>query len=232
MFAQREDFALAHRIIAYEDMHEGVGNHLSLMTSDDSGAMFVTPGHKYFADIQSDDVLLMDREGAVVASTATPNQAAWCLHKPIHDARRDARCVIHLHALHATALMMREGGMLDTRGSQAAAMFHQHVAYYDSYDGVLRENEEGEAMARVLGERSVLVLRNHGFIVVGPSLDIALELAYYFERACRLQLLAQGSGERLNQIPEDMVAEICKEERLYLGRYLPGLRAYFQSRGL
>lgn len=228
----KEDLAFAHRIIAYEDMHEGVGNHLTVLDPDDQTRMFVTPGHRYFADIHPQDILTMDASGAVVEGEGAPNQAAWCLHKPLHDRRPDAVCIIHLHSVHSTALMMQADGRLEERGSQAAAALYRQIAYYESYDGVLREAEEGEAMAEVLGDRNLLVLRNHGFIVVGPNLAIALEKAFIFERACRLQLLAESSGATLSLIPEDMIAEISREENLYLGRYLPGLKAYFQRQGM
>lgn len=227
----RADLAAAHRIIAHEDMHEGVGNHLTVLAPDDPSQMFVTPCDRYFAHIFTDDILTLDRHGKVVEGEGEPNQAAWCLHKPLHDARPDAAAIIHLHSLHSTALMMQAGKRLEERGNQAAATLYEQIAYYEEYDGALREVEEGQAMAEVLGQRSILVLRNHGFIAVGPSIAIALERAYLFERASRLQLLAESSGSALNLIPEHLIAEIAREENRFLGRYLPGLRAYLESQG-
>ncbi|MEM9386665.1 MAG: class II aldolase/adducin family protein [Pseudomonadota bacterium] len=225
---EKSDFALAHRILAFEGMHEGVHNHLTLMMPGDEDQFFVTPGGLHFSDIRSDDVLIMSLEGSLVCGAGVPNEAAWCLHAPIHRLRADARCAIHLHSTYATALMMRAGVTLNECASQAAAIFLSDVAYYDTYDGVLREEEEGQRMAERLGAKSVLVLRNHGYFIVGTSLGVALERAYFFERACRLQLLAQAGSYPLNEIPEDLVAAVHEEESVYLGRYLDGMRRKFR----
>ncbi|MEM6416020.1 MAG: class II aldolase/adducin family protein [Pseudomonadota bacterium] len=228
----KEDLALAHRIIAYENMHEGTWNHLSVMSPDDDALMLVSRGSLHFSDIYAEDILIMDGEGNVHDASAKPNQAAWCLHYPIHMRREDAKCVIHLHSLNVCALLMQRGTRLDEQGSQPAATLYQHIAYYDSYDGVLRDASEGEQMADVLGECSILALRNHGFIAIGPSIAVALERAYLFERACQMQLLAESSGRELNRIPDDLIAEISKEENLYLGGYFDGMKRLFENKQL
>ena len=92
-------------------------------------------------------------------------------------------------------------GMLDTR-SQAAAGFHDDVAYFDLYDGILRAEEEGDRMAQVLGDKRVLIMRNHGVVIAGASVGHAYLSLYLLERACQFQLLATGeSNHELNQIP-------------------------------
>ncbi|MEM6536771.1 MAG: class II aldolase/adducin family protein [Pseudomonadota bacterium] len=223
----KSDFALAHRIIAYEGMHEGVHNHLTLMTADPNDHFFVTPGGFHFSDIDQDDVLVMSLGGALVSGGGEPNESAWCLHAPIHKARPDARCAIHLHSTYSTALMMRADSRLNECASQAAAIFYNDVSYYDCYDGALREEEEGVRMAETLGEKSILVLRNHGFFAVGASMGVALERAYFFERACKFQLLAETGGHRLNEIPSRVVGAVQEEECAYLGRYFEGMRRKF-----
>ncbi|MEM0953236.1 MAG: class II aldolase/adducin family protein [Pseudomonadota bacterium] len=227
----RQDLALAHRIVAYENMHEGTWTHLSAMIPGSDGLMLVSPGFQHFADVQADDLVIMDSAGKVVDNTGDPNPAAWCLHYPLHTARPDAACVIHLHSLHASALLMQEGVCLDEQSSQVAATLYQQIAYYDVYDGVLREADEGYRMAEVLGDKAILALRNHGYMAVGSSVGAALERAYNFERACQLQLLATAGGQTMNRIPDHIVAEVARTERETLGGYFSGMKAMFDRTG-
>lgn len=226
----RSDLALAHRILAYEQLNEGTWTHLSVVAPDSPRRMMVSPGDRHFADIDADDILTLDEHGRVMQGDGEPNISAWCLHYPIHELRPDAICIIHMHSLYATALMMQKTMRLNERGSQAAATFYGEIAYYDAYDGTLTQRSEGEAMGRALGDRSVLVLRNHGSMVVGWSIDIAVERAYIFERACRLQLLAESSGRSLNEIPGDVVQAIHDEENAALGAYFGGMKRLLAKR--
>lgn len=228
----KRDLAIAHRIFAFENMHEGTWNHLSVLVPDDATKILVTPGNRHFSDIHAQDLLTMDKEGVVVEGASEPNSAAWCLHYPIHEARSDAVCIIHLHSTYSTALMMQKDKVLDERSSQAAAVLYNQIAYYDVYDGVLSEPEEGAAMAAVLGNKTVLALRNHGFITVGDTVGKAVDRAYTFERACQLQLLAESSGNQLCQIPQNMIEDICAEENKDLGDYFVGMSSYIEKRGL
>lgn len=173
----------------------------------------------------------MNESGQVIRGDGEPNVSAWCLHYPIHELRPDAICVLHLHSTHATALMMQRGVRLNERGSQAAVALYGEIAYHDEYDGTLTERSEGESMARMLADKSVLVLRNHGCMVVGPSIDRAVERAYLFERACRPQLLAESSGRPLNEIPESLVDAIHREENCQQGAYFGGMKRFFDNGG-
>lgn len=225
----KSDLAVAHRIIAFENMHEGTWTHLSVMVPGEDKLMLVSPGSRHFSHISADDILTMNAEGEVVGSNGRPNQAAWCLHYPIHMVRTDAKCIIHLHSTHACALLMQRDVTLDEAASQPAATLYKKIAYYDLYESALRKPEEGYQMAEILGQCWILAHRNHGYIVVGDTIAIALERAYNFERACQLQLLAQASGHKLNRIPDHMIAEIFREENLYVGGYFEGMKRLFED---
>lgn len=224
----KDDFALAHRILAHEEMHEGTWTHLSVVVPENRTQLFVTPGDRHFADIYQDDVLTMNHRGEVVSGAAAPNSAAWCLHFPIHQARDDAECVVHLHSTYSVALMMQKAKRLNERANQLAATLYGQIAYYDVYDGLLKDTAEGEAMARVLGDKNILVLRNHGFIVVADTIGRAIERAYLFERACKLQLLAESSLQELSVIPQSIIDAVCHEENTSLGSYFDGMKVFFQ----
>lgn len=210
----RQDLAAAHRLCVREGIHEGSWNHISLTLPDRPDLILITPSGLHWSRVQPEDLIVMDGNGRIVSGQRRPNPSAWIIHYPIHQARPDARCLIHLHATYSTALFMRAGALFETRASQPAAGFHGRVAYFDVYDGTLTAREEGERMAAALSDKSVLVLRNHGILVAGSSVALAFTRAYMFERACQFQFLATLGGAPLNLIPESVAVEMAKFETL------------------
>ena len=202
----RCDLAAAHRLAVRDGLNEGTWNHLSAMSPDHPERMLITPGYTHWSQVTASNLALTEADGSLVAGKAPPIRAGWIIHYPVHRARPDARCVMHVHAPHITALSMRADMILDTCSSQQAAQFHGDVAVFEIYDGVLQDESEGERMAEALGDKRVLILRNHGALVVGPSVGRTYLDLYQLERACLYQLLATGSGGTLHRIPWDVAA--------------------------
>ncbi|MEJ2132555.1 MAG: class II aldolase/adducin family protein, partial [Gammaproteobacteria bacterium] len=100
-----------------------------------------------------------------------------------------------------------------TRSSQQSARFHDDVAYYEVYDGLLNSEVEGEQMAETLGDKRVLMLRNHGALIAAPNVATAYLDVYQLERACMYQLLAVGGGGEMALIPEDIAAQMGANAR-------------------
>ena len=136
-------------------------------------------------------------------------KTAFYIHSRIHLDSPRAACVLHTHMPHATALTLLENGRLEMV-EQNALRFHDDIAYDDTYNGLVVDNAEGERLARVLGEKRVMFLANHGVIAVGPSVAEAFDLLYYLERACRLQVLARSMGGRLRAVRPEVVRETCR----------------------
>lgn len=203
----RCDLAAAHRMAVHDNLNEGTWNHFSVMSPTQPDQMLISPGDTHWSMVKASNLTLMGPQNDVISGPA-PNGAAWIIHYPIHRARPDAKCVMHTHPPYATALGMRAGWRLNTRSSQAAAAFHGDVAYFDTYDGVLREAEEGERMAEALGDKRVLFLRNHGVLSAAPNVAQAYMDLYLLERACMFQVLAGQNDDSLNEIPEDVAAHI------------------------
>lgn len=201
----RIDLAAAHRLCAREGLVEGLWNHISFVLADAPLRMLVTPNDRHWSLIAASDMLEVAADGTRLSGSDWPNESTAIIHAPVHEARPDARCLIHVHATSSTALFMRKNVVLETRASQSSADFHGRVAYFDLYDGPLTDRSEGERMAAALGGAQVLVLRNHGVLVAGGTVGQAFSRLYAFERACQLQLLAQAPGATLNLIPEPVV---------------------------
>ena len=201
--------AAAHRLAVRDGLNEGTWNHLSAMSPEAPDQMIISPGYTHWSQVTASNLALVDSSGKLIAGERPPIRAGWVIHYPVHQSRPDAKCVMHVHSPYITALAMKDGAMLDTQGSQQAAAFHGDVAIMEVYDGLLDDENEGFRMAEALGEKRILLLRNHGALIVGASVARAYLDLYQLERACMYQLLATGDGRTLAQIPEKIAAGIC-----------------------
>lgn len=205
----REDLAAAHRLTVMENMHEGTWNHFSVKHPDNPEQIFLTPGHIHWSQVRASNLVLMGPQRDIISGELEPNVAAWIIHYPVQRARPDLQCIMHAHTPYATALSMRTDILFNDRSCQAAAHFYNDVAYFNTYEGSF-EKEEGEMMAEALGDRRVLVLRNHGYLVGGETIGHAWHNLYLFERACMFQLLAGGNDNNLALITEQAAAELAQ----------------------
>jgi ribulose-5-phosphate 4-epimerase/fuculose-1-phosphate aldolase len=112
--------------------------------------------------------------------------------------------VLHTHMTYATAMTMLENPRLEM-AVQSALGFYEDVAYDPNYNGLAFDYTEGERMAGVLGTKSVLMLGNHGALVIGETIPQAFERLYFLERACQAQVLALSTGRALKLVPEKIV---------------------------
>ena len=115
--------------------------------------------------------------------------------------------VLHTHQTWAVALNMLKDNRL-VPASQTAAYFHSNICYDDDYAGNADTMEEGERLARLLGNKQTMFMKNHGVLVVGDSVPQAYRRLYMLERVCRAQVLAMGTGRPLEIIPDEIVAKI------------------------
>lgn len=120
-----------------------------------------------------------------------------------------------------------EGGRLEMAG-QNALRFYGDVAYYDEYHGLVVDPEEGDRVARALGEKRCLFLASHGVIVVGPSVAEAFDLLYYLERACQAQVLAMSTARALRRVAPEVARDtyrlLLEDNSKYAGAHFAALR--------
>jgi ribulose-5-phosphate 4-epimerase/fuculose-1-phosphate aldolase len=147
----------------------------------------------------------IDFDGRLVAGLGPIEDTALHIHLPLHRLAPHAACVFHTHMPYATALSMLENPRLEM-AVQSALGFYDDIAYDTHYNGLALDDAEGERMARALGQKSVLMLGNHGALVIGASVPEAFERLYFLERAAQAQVLALSTGRKLRLIP-DAVAQ-------------------------
>jgi ribulose-5-phosphate 4-epimerase/fuculose-1-phosphate aldolase len=230
--------AAAHRLAVLHELEEGIDNHFTVTVPGRNDRYLILPFGLHWSEARASDMIVFDESGATLEGEGTVELSAQCIHAPIHRIT-GVRVVLHTHQTWAVALnMLRNNRLLPA--SQTAAYFYGHVAYDDHYAGTADTLEEGERLARLLGDNQVMFMKNHGVLVVGATVAQAYERLYKLERVCRAQVLAMATGEPLEILSDEIVAQVqavpaddrhspSDRERLYfeammrvLDRELPG----------
>ena len=203
--AARVDLAAAFRWFARLDMHESVANHLSVAVSADGLQFLINPRGRHFARMAASDLLLLDaRDAATLERPDAPDPTAWYLHARLHARHPQARCVMHLHSKYATALACLQDSTLYPIDMNTMR-FHGRVAVDARFAGMALSDAEGERVAALLdGDKSVLLLANHGVLVIGASVAAAFDELYYFERAAETLLTCYATGKPLRLVPDEI----------------------------
>lgn len=231
----RVDLAAAFRWTARMDLHEGVANHFSLSVNDDGSKFLMNPNLKHFARIKASDLLLMDANDMTsMERPDAPDPTAWGLHGGVHRHCPHARCAMHVHSVYATVLACLDDPRLPPV-DQTCAMFFNRFAI-DSHYGGLAFEEEGERCAALLKDprTKVLIMGNHGVMVIGDTVADTFNRLYYFERAAKTYIKALQTGMKLNILPDDIAEKTAREIEAYHEqdqRHLLELKAILDDEG-
>ncbi|MEQ8666017.1 MAG: class II aldolase and adducin N-terminal domain-containing protein [Rhodospirillales bacterium] len=212
----RIDLAAAFRWTARLGIHEGVANHFSLAVSDDGSRFLMNPKHRHFSRIRASDLLLLDaNDPDTMNRPDAPDPTAWCIHGAMHRANPNVRCLLHLHPKYATALACLKDPSMPPI-DQNTARFHGRIAFDDGFGG-MGLGDEAERLANCLGNKSVLLMGNHGIMVTGSSVAQAFDELYYFEKSCETLITALSTGRELNILSDDVAQKTCQEWLEYPG---------------
>lgn len=213
----RVDLAAAFRLAVRFDWHEAVANHFSCALSADGQRFLMNPRWRHFARIRASDLLLLEATDAgTLERPDAPDPTAWHIHARIHRALPRARCILHTHMPYATALSTLADPEIKPI-DQNTMRFHHAVAYDTDYAGLALADDEGDRLVRALGDKSILMMGNHGVLVVGPSVARAFDDLYYLERACRTLVLAYATGQPLATIDVGLARRVADEWAAYQG---------------
>ncbi|MGF1503425.1 MAG: class II aldolase/adducin family protein [Paracoccaceae bacterium] len=231
----RQDLAAAFRWVARLNMHEGVANHLSLAVDETGGRFLINPNKKHFSRIRASDLLLLDADDpATLERPDAPDPTAWGLHGAVHRRCAHAVCALHVHSVHATVLACLEDPTLPPL-DQNAAFFYGKVAVDTEYGGLALDDEAERACAKLEDpSKTVLVMGNHGVLVVGRSVAEAFDRLYYFERACETYIKALWTGRPLRILSHEVAAKTAAQADGYGeagGAHFAELRAILDDEG-
>lgn len=215
--ALRQDLSAAFRICHQMGWSESVGNHFSAAVSDDGAEFLLNACWQHFATIGPDDLLRIDaRNGRVLQGDGTPDASAWCVHGTLHRKKPDARVVLHAHTPYATALAcLRDPTLVPIDNN--TARFYGRTAYDLDFGGIADAEEEGERLAESLGDKTLLVMGNHGVTILGETVAEAFEDLYFFEKAARTLTLARANGMPLAVLSDAVAQNTADGWRAYRG---------------
>lgn len=206
----RIDLAACFRMAARLGMGEGICNHFSFVLPWHRDLFLVNPYGLAFAEVTASSLLICDFHGRVVAGEGQPEATAFFIHAQLHRLNPRATAAFHTHMPHATALCMLEGQPFAWAG-QTSLKFYERLAVDEDYNGLALDATEGERIARAAGAADVLMLKNHGPLVLGPSIAEAWDDLYYLERAAEVQLKAMASGRPLQRVPHEVASAACRQ---------------------
>jgi ribulose-5-phosphate 4-epimerase/fuculose-1-phosphate aldolase len=200
----RIDLAACYRLIAQFRMTDLVYTHISARIPG-TEHFLLNPYGFLFEEVTASNLVRIDIDGQIVEDTPyTVNPAGFTIHSAVHRARPDVNCVLHTHTRAGIAVSALREGLLPI--SQIALQFYDRLAYHD-YEGIALDLDERDRLARDLGDRKAMILRNHGLLTAGASVAEAFSLMFYLERACEIQIAALSTGRELIMPP----AEVCEK---------------------
>ncbi|RVU19411.1 class II aldolase/adducin family protein [Methylobacterium oryzihabitans] len=202
----RIDLAAAYRLIHRLGLDDSIYTHISARLPGPEHRFLINPYGLRFEEVKAGNLVTVDLDGRVVDDPAGLgiNPAGFTIHSAVHAAREDAICVLHTHTVAGVAVSCQEEGLLPL--NQWSMQFAGRLAYH-AYEGIALDLAERERLVADLGDKPVMVLRNHGMLTCGRSVAEAFKLMHNLERSCRAQLAIQAAGAPLVRPPAAVVAK-------------------------
>jgi ribulose-5-phosphate 4-epimerase/fuculose-1-phosphate aldolase len=212
---RKQRLAAGFRLFSRFGFDEGVAGHITARDPGLPDHFWVNPFGMHFGHIKASDLILVNHNGEVVEGDQPVNTAAFAIHSQVHAARPDAVAAAHSHSTYGRAFSTL-GKKLDPITQDVCAFFDDHELF-DDYTGVVLDIEEGKRIAHALGDAKACILRNHGLLTVGHSVDEAVWWFITMERSCQVQLLAEAAGK-----PKKIDDEMAKLTSTQVGSHLAG----------
>jgi ribulose-5-phosphate 4-epimerase/fuculose-1-phosphate aldolase len=210
----RCDLAALYRVVAYYGWGDLLSTHISARIPDDRSKFLINPWGLLFEEVTATNLIKVDEHGNVLDKTEYKiNPAGYLIHSCVHVGRPEIDCVLHLHTRDGTAVATQRAGLLPL--TQHALVIYDHIAYHD-FEGLVLEPTEQKTLLADLGDKRMLILRNHGTLTAGRTVGEAFTLMYRLERACRMQVAAQKTGQPLTELPQSVIQEgMAGGERIF-----------------
>lgn len=202
-WAARQELAACYRVFDMLGWSEMIYNHITVKLDDEPGAFLINPFGLHFSEVTASSLVKIDIDGNKLADSPYPvNRAGFVQHALFHRHLPDAHCIMHTHTTAGMAVSSVEGGLQPT--NFYACNFAGQLAYHD-FEGVTVRDEEGERLLENLGDNRVMLLKNHGILVMGRTLPEAFIKHWSLQRACEIQVATMGMGKPL-VVPPEVIA--------------------------
>ena len=203
----RVDLAAAHRLAYMHGFSEGIFNHLTLSVPGRTDRYYQIPFGMHWSEVKASSFMEVGFDGHVKRGLGDVERSAFCIHMPMHRAKpQQCAAVFHTHMPYTSALTRLEDPRIKEIG-QTEVILMNKIAYDDHYDGPALTTDEGDRLAGVLGDKTILFMANHGVTTVGATVAEAYDRLYYIERVAQVQIFAMWTGQRLKQLPQGIVSK-------------------------
>ena len=207
----RVDLAAAYRLVAHFRWDDLVFTHITARVPGPEHHFLINPYGMMFEEITASSLVKINMQGEKVTDNPWPvNRAGFTIHSAIHGARHDVQCVLHTHTLDGIAVSAQRNGVLPI--SQQSIFVLRNLAYHD-YEGVALRDDEKARLVADLGNKSFLMLRNHGLLTCGRTIPEAFQLMYTFQSTCTIQIRAQSGGSELIPIQPAIIDTAAEQAR-------------------
>ena len=217
----RVELAATYRLCALYGWTDLVFTHISAKLPDEDGEerFLINPYGVLFDEVTASSLVKIDLDGNIIGdSPYFINPAGFTIHSAVHAARPDAGCVMHVHTPYGVAVSVQKKGL--RKYTQFSMVVHDDLAYHD-YEGIALDHEERERIVADMGAKNLLMLRNHGTLVIGNNCALAFLRMYFLEQACKTQILAQAAGSKnLINCDDELSAHVHAQGA---GAFMPGM---------
>jgi ribulose-5-phosphate 4-epimerase/fuculose-1-phosphate aldolase len=204
----RVELAAAYRIFDMLGWSLLIFNHITLRVEGSEPRFLINPFGLHYSEITASSLLLVDLEGNVLRESRWPmNRAGFVIHSALHESQPEAHCIMHTHSTTGMAVACLKDGL--SPHNFYGAMLHGQVAYHD-FEGITVEPGEKERLARDIGDKRAVILRNHGLLAWGPSVPQAFLTLWTLQQACDVQIAAASAGA-LHPVTPQAIAQSVRE---------------------
>lgn len=200
----RLELAACYRLFAFLGWTEMIFNHITVRVPGPEPQYLINPFGLNYDEVTARNLVKINTAGEVLDGSTYPvNRAGFVIHSAIHSARPDAHCIIHTHTTAGVAVACKESGLRSD--NFYSAMLHGCIAYHD-FEGLTTTLDEQPRLVRSLGDKPILILRNHGLLVVGAHVPEALNLHWTLQRACEVQLAGDSMAGPNRPVSDEVLA--------------------------
>lgn len=198
----RQQLAACYRVFDMLGWSEMIYNHITVKLPEEEDAFLINPFGLHFSEVKASNLVKIDSNGTKLDDNPYPvNLAGFVQHAVFHKNLPDAHCIMHTHTTAGMAVSALEGGLQPI--NFYACNFAGQIAYHD-FEGVTVRSEEGERLVRNLGDKRIMLLKNHGILVMGRTLPEAFIKHWSLQRACEIQLATLSMGQPVH-VPQEVV---------------------------
>jgi ribulose-5-phosphate 4-epimerase/fuculose-1-phosphate aldolase len=213
----RVELAACYRVFAHLGWVEMIYNHITLRIPGPEKHLLINPFGLHYSEVCASNLIKIDLDGKKLSNSDYPvNPAGITPHTIIHRNRDDAHCIMHTHTTAGLAIACIKGGLSMT--NFYSAQLYGRIAYHD-FEGITVNPEEGMRLLASIGNKPLLVLRNHGLLATGGSLAQAFVTLWTAQRACEIQLASQSMGQDLIEISQSVLDQCSRVSLQYDANY-------------